>query len=329
MNVSRICRLLRLISHLQAGRGYNAEALAVHLEVSRRTVFRDIEILRQAGIPLAYDEQRQCYGIPGSCLLPATNFTPEEALALIVLCHNLRDYSQLPFFGPAAAAALKLHSSLPARLREELRTTTDTIRIRLAPSNPLGGQSTVYDQLLTAISQRRSVRIHYRSLAENDSIITRLSPYRLLFSRRSWYVIGRSSVHRATRTFNLGRIRQLTPTEETYQIPRGFSLERHLRNAWHLIPERGPDHQVVVRFSPRVAQNVAEVAWHKTQRLQLNPDGTLDFHVTVSGLSEISWWILGYGDQAEVLQPPQLRRILAAHAAHLVERYAERAGSDA
>lgn len=299
------------------------------MEVSRRTVFRDIEILRQAGIPLAYDEQRQCYGIPGSCLLPATNFTPEEALALIVLCHNLGDYSQLPFFGPAAAAALKLHSSLPARLREELRTTTDTIRIRLAPSNPLGGQSTVYDQLLTAISQRRSVRIHYRSLAENDSIITRLSPYRLLFSRRSWYVIGRSSVHRATRTFNLGRIRQLTPTEETYQIPRGFSLERHLRNAWHLIPERGPDHQVVVRFSPRVAQNVAEVAWHKTQRLQLNPDGTLDFHVTVSGLSEISWWILGYGDQAEVLQPPQLRRILAAHAAHLVERYAERAGSDA
>lgn len=328
MNVSRISRLLRLIRHLQAGRGYNAEALAVHLEVSRRTVFRDIEILREAGIPLAYDEQRQCYRIPGSCLLPATNFTPEEALALIALCHNLGDYSQLPFFGPAAAAALKLQSSLPARLREELRTTTDAIRIQLVPNNPLGGQTTVYDQLLTAISQQRSVRIRYQSLAENNSITTRLSPYRLLFSRRSWYVIGRSSIHRATRTFNLGRIRQLTPTDDRYQIPRGFSLDRHLRNAWHLIPERRPDHQVIVRFSPRVAQNVAEVTWHKTQRLQFNPDGTLDFHVTVSGLNEISWWILGYGDQAEVLQPPELRKILAAHAAHLVERYVSRATAD-
>lgn len=288
-----------------------------------------MEILRQAGIPVAYDDERQCYGIPGTCLLPATNFTTEEALALIVLCHNLGDYSQLPFFGPAAAAALKLESSLPHRLRTELRTTTDSIHIQLAPNNPLGGQTTVYNQLRTAIAQRRSVRIHYRSLAENNSITTRLSPYRLLFSRRSWYVIGRSSIHRATRTFNLSRIRQLTPTEETYRIPRGFSLDRHLRNAWHLIPERGPDHRVVVRFSQRVAQNVAEVAWHKTQRLNFNPDGTLDFQVTVSGLSEISWWILGYGDQAEVLHPPELRKILAAHAANLVERYASRSTADA
>ncbi len=247
---------------------------------------------------------------------------------MIVLCHDLGDYSQLPFFGPAGTAALKLESSLPARLREELRVTTDTIRIRLAPTNPLGDQTTVYDQLLTAISLRRSVRIDYQSLAESDRITTRLSPYRLLFSRRSWYVIGRSSIHRAARTFNLSRIRQLTSTEETYQIPRGFSLDRYLRNAWHLIPEPGPDHRVVVRFSRLVAQNVAEVVWHKTQRLQFNADGTLDFHVTVSGLSEISWWILGYGDQAEVVEPSPLRKILATHAAHLVERYALPADSD-
>ena len=326
MHLPRICRLLKLISHLQAGRGHNAEALAVHLEVSRRTVFRDIEILRQAGIPLAYDEQKQGYRIPGTCLLPATNFTAEEAMALIVLCHDLGDCSQLPFFGPAGTAALKLESSLPARLREELRTTTDTIRIQLAPNNPLGGQTTVYTQLLNAISRRQSVRIHYQSLAESELITTRLSPYRLLFSRRSWYAIGRSSLHRATRTFNLSRIRHLASTEEIYQIPRGFSLERYLRNAWYLIPERKPDSHVVVRFSARVAQNVAEVSWHKTQRLWFNPDGTLDFQVTVSGLSEISWWILGYGDQAEAIQPPELREILAAHAAHLVERYASRPG---
>ena len=98
-------------------------------------------------------------------------------------------------------------------------------------------------------------------------------------------------------------------------------MDRYFRNAWHLIPEKGPDHQVVVRFSKKVAQNVAEVVWHKTQRLQLNPDGTLDFHVTVSGLGEISWWVLGYGDQAEVLQPPARRSIVAGHAARLIQRY--------
>jgi proteasome accessory factor B len=321
MNLSRICRLLQLISLLQGGRGHNSDALALELGVSRRTVFRDLDALRQAGIPLAYDGQRQTYGIPGTCLLPPTNFTAEEALALIVLCHDLGNRNRVPFFQPAHTAALKLESSLPLRLRDQLRSTSDAVRIELSPHNLLDGGDDAFRALLQSVLERRSVRVTYQSLAEQQVINTRLSPYQLLFSRRSWYCIGRSSLHRATRIFNVGRIRQWAMTEETYQVPRGFSLDRYLRNAWHLIPERGPDHEVAIRFHPRVAQNVAEVAWHKTQRTSLAPDGSLDFRVTVSGLTEISWWILGYGDQAEVLQPPALRKIIARHARTLAERY--------
>ena len=181
---------------------------------------------------------------------------------------------------------------------------------------------------LAAITARRSVRITYRSLAEDKTICTRLDAYRLLFSRRSWYVIGRSSLHRGTRTFNLGRIDRIELLDDRYEIPQGFSVERYLRKAWHLIPESGPDREVVVRFSRKVAQNVAEVAWHKTQRLDFRPDGTLDFHVTVSGLGEISWWILGYGDQAEVLQPAELRKMIAAHAGRMLRFYPETAGPE-
>ena len=71
----------------------------------------------------------------------------------------------------------------------------------------------------------------------------------------------------------------------------------------------------------RVARNVAEVVWHKTQRLAHRDDGSLDFHVRVSGLNEISWWILGYGDQAEVLKPARLRQLIAERAGRLVEMY--------
>ena len=289
--------------------------------MSRRTIFRDLDVLRQAGVPLVYDEQIQHYHVPSTYFLPPTNFTPEEALALLVLCNDLGDRSQLPFFDPARSAALKLASSLPRQLRDQLRLTSDAVKIRMEPINPLAGQQPVYERLLEAISLRRCVRIKYHSLAEKKLIGTQLHPYRLLFSRRSWYVIGRSTLYRDTRTFNVGRIRELDLLEDRYQIPRGFSLDRYLRNAWHLIPEPGPDREVVVRFSKRVAQNVAEVAWHKTQRLEFNDDGTLDFKVTVSGLGEISWWILGYGDQAEVIRPAELRKILAGHAARLLARY--------
>jgi proteasome accessory factor B len=321
MNLGRIHRLLQLIGLLQAGRGYNTDALAQACGVSRRTVFRDLDLLRLSGLPLLFDENQQRYRIPGACLLPPTNFTPEEALSLLVLCHELGGSSGVPLLTAARTAAVKLESSLPARLRDQLREVTGAMHIAAGPANPLAGCKPVYDLLLTAIANRRNVRIRYQSLAEETEITTRLSPYELFFSRRSWYVVGRSSLHRAKRTFNLGRILRIEPLEDRFRIPRGFSIARYLRNAWHMIPERGPDRHVVVRFDRLVAQNVVEVNWHKTQRVEFRDDGAADYHVTVSGLNEISWWILGYGDRAEVLEPPELRRLIAQHAKRMVEKY--------
>jgi len=313
--------LLQLIGLLQAGRGYNSDALAQACGVSRRTVFRDLDLLRLSGVPLSFDENQQRYRIPGACLLPPTNFTPEEALSLLVLCHELGSSSGVPLLTAARTAAVKLESSLPARLRDQLREVTAALHIAAEPANPLVGCKPVYDLLLTAIANRRNVRIHYQSLAEEKEIATRLSPYELFFSRRSWYVVGRSSLHRAKRTFNLGRILRIEPLDDRFRVPRGFSLARHLRNAWHMIPEKGRDREVVVRFDRLVAQNVAEVNWHKTQRVVFRDDGSADFHVTVSGLKEISWWILGYGDRAEVLEPPELRQLIAQHAQRMADQY--------
>lgn len=321
MKLSRITRLLRLLSVLQGGKSYNTVGLATMCGVSRRTIFRDLDVLREAGIPLVFDEERQQYYLNGTSFLPPTNFTAEEALALMVLCYELGDHARVPFYSPARSAALKLESCLPHRLREHLRAVTGAVEIRLEPINRLDESNSVYQQLLGAIAARRPVRIAYQSFAEREQITTKLSPYRLLFSRRSWYCIGRSSLHRGTRTFNVGRISSLSPLEGAYRIPRGFSLERYLGNAWHLIPEPGRDRDILIRFDPLVAGNVAEVAWHKTQRLKFNDDGSLDFQVRVSGIHEISWWVLGYGDQAEVIRPHDLRELVRRRASRMLGRY--------
>lgn len=321
MNLSRLCRLLRLLRLLQAGKRYNVNALAHECEVSRRTIFRDLDILRSAGIAVRYDPDRQRYYVPESPVLPPGEFSTEEVLALLVLCYELGDERNLPFFAAARSAALKLQSSLPARQQELLRRAAESIEIHLPQTNPLFGREDVFQRLLHAIAERRAVRICYYRVQDGQYAQTKVSPYRLLFSRRSWYLIGRSSMHREVRTFNVGRIQEVTILEDRVRVPRGFSIGRYLRNAWHLIPEPGKDREVSIRFSPKVATNVAEVTWHKTQRLEFQPDGSLDLHVKVSGLNEISWWILGYGDQAEVIRPPELRTLVASHVAHLAQIY--------
>lgn len=242
-------------------------------------------------------------------------------MALIVLSHQLGQRG-LPFYAAARSAAAKLENSLPDRLLQYLRKVTGAVRIKLDATNPLQGKEEVYQQLLAAAAERRCVRIQYASLYESKTLQTKLHPYKLLFNQHSWYVIGRSTVHRDVRTFNIGRIRQLEPLDDGFEIPPRFNLDRYLRNAWRLIPEDGPDHEVVIRFSPRVARNVAEVVWHKTQRHCWLDDGRLELRVTVSGLQEISWWILGYGDHAEVVEPRTLRQLIAERAESMVALYA-------
>ena len=88
-----------------------------------------------------------------------------------------------------------------------------------------------------------------------------------------------------------------------------------------MIPDAGQDTRVVVRFESMVATNVAEVTWHKTQQLKPQADGSLIFEARVSGLNEIVWWILGYGDQAEVLHPYKLKRLVAQRVKKMAATY--------
>ncbi len=228
---------------------------------------------------------------------------------------------RVPLYEAAFSAAAKLEASLPTPLRNELRGTTRAINIRLCQASHLDGKGGFHQQLVTAIGDRNVVRMEYESYTEWQRISTKLRPYKLLFSRRSWYVIGRSSLHREVRMFNLSRIISMNVLRERFTMPRNFDLDKYLRNAWHLIPGSGRDAQEKVRIKPLVAGNVGELLSHKTQRTKLLDDGSLEFTATVSGLNEIAWWILGYGDQAEVLQPAKLRQLIAQRARNMAAMY--------
>ncbi|MEM6799212.1 MAG: WYL domain-containing protein [Planctomycetota bacterium] len=321
MNIKRVTRLLKVLQMLQARAGENADGLAAANNVSRRTVFRDIEALKAAGVPVAYDRDTDRYSLPGAYLLPPTNFTAQEAVALICLTTQLGRRETLPFYETASRAAQKIEASLPGDLREQIQELTRATHVRPRSVNRLNEKDDIYAQLVRAQLDKQQVWIEYNSLTEWERIETIISPYQLMFARRCWYVIGRSSLHKEVRTFNIDRIASLRLLGEKFKTPRGFSLKRYLGNAWRMIPEPGPDHEVHLRFANLVAQNVNEVHWHATQRTEWRDDGTLDFSVTVSGLNEISWWILQYGDQVEVIGPAKLRKLIRQRIAGMAKVY--------
>jgi len=319
---SRLIRLFRLLETLGTGRPQNASLLAEICNVSRRTVFRDISTLQEAGVHVNYDAEKQGYFLKRPNFLRPTDLTLEETLSLIVMGTELgNSQSGLMFCDHVRTAAMKLACNLPERLREAVGHVTESIMIQVGSNGATDDERKNFDVIRSGLAEHRCVRLQYDSVYDRSVIGTKFSPYRVLFSRREWYAIGRSSLHRSVRTFKIRRIQSAELLEDRFEVPPRFNVERYLGNAWHLIRDKSKPAHVVLRFRPLVARNVAEVTWHKTQRMVWLDDGSLEMHVDVEGLSEISWWVLGYGDQVEVVEPGELRRMLAVRVGELVQMY--------
>lgn len=309
MRTRRIRRILKLLQALETGKPQHADALAEAVGASRRTVFRDLELLAEAGVRYTYDRNTHRYSTDRATLLPPVSLSHGEALALLVSIKAFRRRGMAPDDQAAVLAALKLESLLPEPIRKECGAVVERIEIRPEPASDAASVREIVAVFQGAIADRRKVHVAYDSYYDNTVIDVTLCPYRVAYIHRGWYVIAQTDQTRDVRTYKLERVLRLRVLPDTYDIDPSFDLDDYFGNAWLMI--RGDKRfHVKIRFLPKVAANVDEVFWHKTQRTEYEDDGSLIFEADVDGIEEISWWVLGYGDQAQVLEPVELRELV-------------------
>ena len=310
MKRSRISRVMQILTTLQAGKSYTVSDLSKMFGTSRRTIFRDMKELQAIGVPYRYDARTGGYMIEPEFFLPPIDLSLQEAMSLLLLAHKARDQIQLPFKNSALLAALKIENNLPAKIRQYCTTALRNISIRGGPQTLFQHSADLdktFAQLQQAIVKKREVNLRYHSLFEETIIDVELCPYHLLYNNRTWYVLGRSSLHKSIRAFKLNRIRELTTTERCFVDGENFDVYEYLGRAWSMIPE-GRIYNIKLRFLPEVAYDVIEVQWHSTQKVAFEDDGSAIIEFRVDGLNEITWWILSYGDKVQVLAPRILQQ---------------------
>lgn len=302
--MKRIHRLVRLITILHGGQAGSTDELAEAMGVSRRTLFRDLQLLKDAGIP-HFHERGKGYRIGNSYYLPPINLTVMETLGLLLLGKTAAAQRHQPLMTDALSAVSKLLTSVSGPLREACSEIMENISVdpgsRVQDSNELGH----YVKLQRGIDEHRVCSMAYAGPTQSTPMMCKLSPFALHFASRAWYVFGQTDIHEEVRLFKLVRIQQLELLEESFDAPKQFSVDKKLGKAWQLIPE-GKIYNVELEFSPRVATNVAEVRWHATQSVRRKKNGTCIVSFEVDGLSEIAWWICGYADHVKVLKPKSL-----------------------
>ena len=316
---ARVLRLIRLTHLVQGGQARTVKQLARQLNVSRRTVFRDISTLEHAGVPIARRPGRG-YAIGDDYSTTPLRLGVAESLSLMLIAKVARAMSDQPVLRPAIQAIDRLMTRLPEATRMVYDDLMNQVSIASGQVSLSADDEQHYRTLQYAIGERKICRAVYDAGPADGFVELDLHPLHLHFRRRSWYVLAFCEPVGAVRALKLSRFRELEATDRDF-APRPFNIHAHLDDAWGVMPE-GEKHDVVIDFSPLVARNAADVCWHRTQETTFRADGSCRMRFRVNGLNEIKWWVLGYGDQAVVREPPALRRAIADTARATARHYA-------
>jgi predicted DNA-binding transcriptional regulator YafY len=312
MNSDRLRRLVQILMTLQAGRQYTVDELSRLFGTSRRTVFRDLKELQAIGVTCRYDGETRCHVLNLPPRRPAVDLDREEALGLLLLTHRASSQMHLPFRRSAMSAALKVQGGLAADVRRFCDAAIQSVSSRHTASSPNRDMEELFARVQSAILAKRVIHVRYQPGVYLPVEELDLCPLHLYYDHPTWYLFARARSGRDTEPLILTRILHLRILDEGFVDEGRFNLLDALGRAWSAKPE-GRLYHIKLRFLPDVVDRVLGVQWHSTQTVTRQGDGSAIMEFRVDGLGEITWWILGYGDQVHVLSPEELRcRVLQA-----------------
>ena len=306
-------RMWRIHQILSGGAYPNCTGLSAELEVSAKTVMRDIEFMRdRLGLPLEYDAVKHGFRYTAAVRdFPTMKVSQGEVAALLLAQQSLEQFRGTPFERPLSGAFRKLSQSLGGDMEVAWHELEQALSVRRSGVGLADMQ--VFDALAKAVTDREEIEFSYHKLAGEKSEKRTVRPYHLGCIEDQWYLFGHDAARGAIRTFALPRIRGVEKNGEKFRRPKDFSVGKLLEGSFAVFEGRNAK-PVKILFRGVAARLVAERSWHPTQKIKsYGKHAALTMHVGLS--PDLVQWILGWGGEAEVLGPAELRRRVACAAA--------------
>jgi predicted DNA-binding transcriptional regulator YafY len=319
----RASRLLSILILLQMRGRMSAEALAAEFEVSVRTIYRDVDQLSAAGVPV-YAERGRSGGFQllDGYRTRLTGFTPAEADALL-LAGVGGAAADLGIGAELAQAQLKLLASLPPDSGASAQRVAT--RFHLDPINwytrsePLD----LLPSLAAAVWRDQRIRIRYESW--RDLVTRDVDPLGLVLKAGVWYLVA--AVKRQPRTYRVSNIQALEPIKGVSKRPARFDLSRYW-TAWSRDFERRlMRERAVVKLSPlgrRILRDTSAAAHEAVEAAHTpcKPEGWVKAEIPVESIGYATRQLLRLGAEIEVLAPAELRTAVAREADRVTALYA-------
>jgi predicted DNA-binding transcriptional regulator YafY len=308
-----IARMEQIFRAIKTQRRPNCSDLAKTLEVSPKTVQRDVDYMRyQLSLPIEYDKERHgFYFTEDVTHFPLVHITESELVALLVARKAVEQYKNTAFEKPLTAAFQKLSAGLDGQVSfnwHELEQTFDIRPIGVSRQD-LG----VFEIVAAALRENCELELQYRKLESKRPELRRIQPYSLICVENQWYLRAWDLVRRDLRTFHLGRIVRVKKLPHHFKRPSGFDVNEVFLDSIGVFTGTAPEN-IVLRFTGWAATVASERTWHSSQSIRPLDGDAVELKLKVAINPEFERWLWSWGDTLEVVSPVTLRdKIRAAH----------------
>jgi predicted DNA-binding transcriptional regulator YafY len=304
-----VIRQWKVLHALESSRhGVALDTLARELEVTTRTIRRDLAALQEAGFALydTHDENgRVRWRLDGQALKGLeTGFTLGELCAVYLSRHLLESVAGTPFQRDLSNAFARLEAALSPRMRQFLDRLPLVLVAKPGP-RVRGGASApdIVARLLEATLHFRVALMRYHSVSSARVKDYVVHPYRLAFAHGGIYLQAYVPEYKAVRTFAVDRVASVSLDKQTF-TPRADVSDDVFANS--LGVNTGPAERVEIEFDAKIAPYVRARVWHASQETREREDGTLVMTLRVCHDWALRSWILGWGPFARVVSPAAL-----------------------
>lgn len=312
----RADRLLSILLTLQVHRRVTARELARRLEVSERTILRDMDALSGAGVPVVAER-----GAGGGWSLienyqtKLTGLNAAEIQSLF-LARPAGLMADLGLKQQAEAALIKLQASLPAASRPQADFARQRILVDTRGWRDPAESVASLPVLLDALWRERQVRFVYSRVLGEPGERT-ADPLGLVAKGSTWYLIA--AVDAEPRTYRVSRIREAAILDQPCRRPAGFDLAAYWERSALEFREKLPRYYATFRATPAVMRWVRYRGW-RLEEETLDGDA-VRVRLRFDAEEEASQFALSFGGEIDVVEPGELRARVLAGARAIVERY--------
>ncbi len=312
---SRVARLYKMAIHIMRNPGSRVAELARLCNVSERQIYRDKKTLEAAGFPIYYDGGYRM--AEWRLILKSLVFTMEEAMALIYSLKVLEQQKEV--FRAPKQLQEKILSILPPSFRNTVEDVSQQVEVTVTPAADYTDKGPFFKIINKAIQNRIFLRVRYYSFHKDKVDERLLAPLQLVFQDGFWYMVAFCQRNNEPRLFRVDRISDMEKTLQRFTALEEYSFDEYMGAAWHM--ERGEEFSFKVRFYAQTARYIQETNFHHSQEIVEESEGSILFKARACSYSSILRWVLPFGEEAEVLEPEELRKMVRRALQKSLKRY--------